>query len=116
MNKIISECKSIEKKLISLRRELHKYPEYGEKLPKTREIVGGILDEIGIQYKLNKNDDGLIAEIKGAKDRKTIAFRADMDGLNIIEEIYRLNLKLMGVCMAVGTMHILRYYYLQQKS
>ena len=86
MNKIIYECRTIEEKLISLRRELHKYPEIGEKLPKTRAIVCRILDEIGIQYKLNKNDDGLIAEIKGSKGGKTIAFRADMDGLNIIEE------------------------------
>ena len=72
--------------LISLRRELHKVPEIGGELPKTRKIVCEWLDKLGIPYTLNTNDDGLVAEIKGAKDGKILAFRADMDGLHINEE------------------------------
>lgn len=85
MNNIAKECKDIENKLISLRRELHKYPEIGGNLPKTKEIVCRVLDEIGIPYKLNLCDDGIIAEIKGKNEGKTIAFRADMDALHINE-------------------------------
>lgn len=85
MKSIIDECKIIEKKLITMRRELHKWPEIGGELPKTQEYVCGILDEIGISYKLNESDYGLVAEIKGDAEGKTIAFRADMDGLNITE-------------------------------
>lgn len=85
MKSIEFECKQIEEKLISLRRELHKYPEIGGNLPKTKEIVCRELDRMGIIYKENTSDDGIIADIKGAKSGKTIAFRADMDGLHINE-------------------------------
>ncbi len=86
MENIVNECKALEDKLIELRRELHKVPEIGGELPETRKIVCRYLDEIGVPYKLNPDDDGLVAEIKGGKTGKTIAFRADMDGLHINED------------------------------
>lgn len=82
---IINESKLIEEKLIATRRELHKFPEIGGSLPNTRAIVCERLDQLGISYKLNTGDDGVVADIKGAKDGKTIAFRADMDGLHVLE-------------------------------
>ncbi len=47
---IVNECRMLSEKLISMRRELHKYPEIGGKLPKTREVVCRALDEMGISY------------------------------------------------------------------
>lgn len=85
LKSIVEEIKMIENKLIVMRRDLHKCPETGDQLPKTREYVCRALDELGIKYKLNSCDDGLIAEIKGAEKGKIIAFRADMDALNVIE-------------------------------
>ncbi len=86
MDWIISETKKLEDKLIFLRRELHKCPEIGGALPNTLAIVKKYLDEIGISYKINKDDDSLIAEIKGVNKGKTVAFRADMDALHITED------------------------------
>lgn len=83
---IVSETKALESKLIALRRELHRVPEIGGELPLTRAIVCRELDELGIPYRLNSNDDGLIAEINGCGEGKTIAFRADMDALHINEQ------------------------------
>ncbi|MBE7052442.1 MAG: amidohydrolase [Ruminococcaceae bacterium] len=83
---ILSETKDLEARLISLRREFHKFPEIGSNLPKTREIVCRELDRMGIEYKLNSSDDGVVAEIKGAHSGKTIAFRADVDALHIVEQ------------------------------
>ncbi len=83
---IAFECKHIQDRLIKLRREFHKCPEIGSKLPKTVQIVKNVLDEIGISYEMNTGDDGLIADIKGKNKGKTIAFRADMDGLHIVED------------------------------
>ena len=88
-NDIVKETKKIEDKLIALRRELHKYPEYGSDLPKTKEIVCKFLDDAGISYTPNPDDSGLIVDIKGEKSgesKKTIAFRADMDALNVTEK------------------------------
>ncbi len=83
---ILNESKKINEKIISIRRELHKCPEIGDTLPQTRRIVCRILDELGIAYKLNSNDDGLIVDIKGKQAGKILAFRADMDGLHITED------------------------------
>ncbi len=83
---IMNLSKNFNEKIISIRRELHKCPEIGDNLPKTREIVCKRLDELGIIYKLNSNDDGLIVDIKGRQAGKTLAFRADMDGLHITED------------------------------
>ena len=83
---ILNESKKLGEKIISMRRELHKCPEIGDNLPQTRKIVCTKLDELGIAYKLNSNDDGLIVDIKGNKPGKTLAFRADMDGLHITED------------------------------
>ncbi|MBQ9736690.1 MAG: amidohydrolase [Clostridia bacterium] len=85
MKSIVTQCRQIEDKLISLRRELHKCPEIGGALPRSRAIVCRELDALGIPYKLNAGDDGVVAEIKGAKDGKTLAFRADMDALHLTE-------------------------------
>ena len=78
-------CKEREDELIALRCALHRVPEIGLRLPRTKAIVCAKLDELGISYKENKGDDGVIAEIRGAKAGKTIAFRADMDALHIQE-------------------------------
>ena len=86
MKSILSECKKLETKLIEMRRELHKIPEIGGQLPKTRRFVCERLQELGIPYRLNEGDDGVVAEICGAKKGKTIAFRADMDALHANEE------------------------------
>lgn len=86
MDWIVSECKQIQDDLVSLRRQLHTVPEIGENLPETRKIVCAYLDSIGVPYTLNPEDSGIIAEIHGASAGKTIAFRADMDGLHITED------------------------------
>lgn len=79
-------CKELQDELVSMRRDLHKIPELGGDLPKTKAYVIAKLEEMGIPYKENTKDDGIIAEIKGGKPGKTVALRADMDALAINEE------------------------------
>jgi len=86
MINIVDECKKTEKKLIEIRRELHRFPEIGGELPMTRAIVCRELERIGIEYRLNSNDDGLVADIHGKGNGKTIAFRADMDAFHVVEQ------------------------------
>lgn len=84
---MINKCKVLEAKLIELRRALHAVPEIGGQLPRTKQIVCQRLDELKIPYRMNGGDDGIVAEIKGAQMGKTLAFRADMDGLHIDEAV-----------------------------
>ena len=80
------ECKSIEAKIIAMRRDLHKIPELGFHLPKTREYVTHQLEEIGIPYQLSEKDSSIIATLKGKHPGKVLALRADMDALPITED------------------------------
>lgn len=80
------ECKSIEAKIIAMRRDLHKIPELGFHLPKTRDYVTQQLDEIGIPYRLSEKDSSIIATLKGKQPGKALALRADMDALPITED------------------------------
>jgi len=80
-----SESRKLEGEIIALRRELHKVPEIGASLPKTKEIVCNYLKKCAISYRCNTSDDGIVADICGNAQGKTIAFRADMDALHIVE-------------------------------
>ncbi|MDR3259897.1 MAG: amidohydrolase [Fusobacteriaceae bacterium] len=68
-----------------VRHQLHQYPELDFKLTKTIEIISKYLDEIGIKYRKAVNDSAIIADIDGRDKSKTIALRADIDALPILE-------------------------------
>ncbi len=80
------KCKDLQSDLVCMRRDLHKIPEFGANLPETKAYVVSKLEEWGIPYVENKSDSGLVATIKGGKEGKTLALRADMDGLLIHEQ------------------------------
>ena len=85
MSEILNKAKDIEEYVINLRREFHKYPELSGKEFKTQEMVIKELENMGIPYKKVGNTS-VVAMLNGKKDGKTIALRADMDALPIIEE------------------------------
>ena len=80
------ECKDLQEEIVAMRRELHKIPELGFNLPKTREFVVKKLDEIGIPYTLSEKDSSIIATMKCGRPGKVLALRADMDALPITED------------------------------
>lgn len=83
---IIQEVKKIEQNITNWRRNLHMIPELGIVLPKTTKYVCERLDEMGIEYHLLMNGNAIVGIIRGNGEGKTIALRADMDGLPIKEE------------------------------
>ena len=82
---ILEEAKEISNDIIAWRRQLHQIPEIGLILPQTAAFVKAQLDEMGISYTTYERHSGIVAVI-GKKAGKTIALRADMDGLRINEE------------------------------
>ncbi len=80
------EVNNLQNYIVKLRRDLHQIPELGLELPKTCAYVRAELEKLGIPYRQNNGDSGLIATIEGGKPGKTIALRADMDALPIKEE------------------------------
>lgn len=81
----LEEAREISDEIIAWRRELHKIPEIGLLLPQTAAFVKARLDEMGIAYTTFEKHSGIVALI-GGKPGRTIALRADMDGLRINEE------------------------------
>jgi len=84
---ILGEVEKIEEDIINWRRDLHQIPELGLDLPKTSAYVQNKLKEFNIPYETLVNGNAVVGLIKGeGGEGKTIALRADMDGLPIEEE------------------------------
>ena len=81
----LDEAREISGEIIAWRRELHKIPEIGLVLPQTAAFVKACLDEMAIPYTTYPGHSGIVALI-GKTAGRTIALRADMDGLRINEE------------------------------
>lgn len=83
---IIEKVKEAEDYIIKCRRDLHQIPETGLNLPETSQYVAGELKKMGIEFRQNVGVSGIVGIIRGNKEGKTIALRADMDALPIKEE------------------------------
>ena len=71
---------------VANRRHLHKNPELSFQEHKTSEYIWQKLDEIGITEKERMATTGIVALIRGNNpDKRTVALRADMDALPIME-------------------------------
>ncbi|MGL5693311.1 MAG: amidohydrolase [Peptostreptococcaceae bacterium] len=68
-------------RMLSHRCELHKIAEIGRLEFRTSEYIRNYLDKIGIEYSTYL-ETGVVGVIKGKYSNKTIAFRADIDGLS----------------------------------
>ncbi|GAB3792145.1 M20 metallopeptidase family protein [Virgibacillus kimchii] len=71
---------------VEIRRYLHQYPEISFHETKTAAYIADFYKELGIPYKTKVGGNGVVATLKGEKPGKTIALRADFDGLPIQDE------------------------------
>lgn len=83
---VATKLKEIEDQIIAWRRDLHGFPELEFDLPKTTAYVKKVLDELEIDYEVILDGSAIVGLIKGAEEGKTLALRADMDGLPVAEE------------------------------
>ena len=72
--------------IISIRRELHEYPELAFDLPKTISVVKRELDSMGIEYTEKYGRSSVVAFINPERKNFTIGIRADMDALPVVEK------------------------------
>jgi amidohydrolase len=78
--------------VVAIRRHFHRNPELSFKEVETASFICSKLDEYGISYQDKVAKTGIVAIIKGNAEGKTVALRADMDALPILElndTIYR---------------------------
>ena len=70
---------------VALRREFHMHPEPSKEEKWTSERVIEELDKMGLEGKKSA-ETGVVCEIEGRDEGKTVALRADMDALELEEE------------------------------
>ena len=77
--------KGIEQKVIDWRRDIHQYPELGNREVRTAALVTKHLRALGMEVQTNVGVTGVIGILKGNLPGPVIALRADMDALPVLE-------------------------------
>ena len=84
-NELLDEAKTLQPQLQKWRRTIHRNPEVGFDLPKTKALVKQALTEMGYAPQ-DCGRAGVLALAGGKCPGKTILLRGDMDALPIFEE------------------------------
>lgn len=82
---IKSKCDAYFDEVVAIRRQLHQHPELSFCEKETAELIKKCLASKNIEFQSDIAETGVVATIKGASVRPTIALRADMDALPIHE-------------------------------
>ncbi len=85
-DKITELSERQRERLISDRREIHKFPETEFEEFKTQKYITSRLDELGLSYETGIAKTGTLVTIKGRENGRTILLRADIDALDIMEQ------------------------------
>lgn len=83
---IKSKCDAYFDEVVAIRRQLHQHPELSFCEKETAELIKRCLASRNIEFQSDIAGTGVVATIKGASVRPTIALRADMDALPIQEQ------------------------------
>lgn len=84
--------------LVSIRRNLHVYPELSGQERRTSKKIEQYLSSLGLEVKTNIGGFGVVGILNGAKKGKKIAWRADIDALaSDIPDVVDFNSKHEGI-------------------
>ncbi len=82
---MLTKAQALKDEMSRLRRDIHQHPELGFQEFRTAELVADTLQEIGIMVKTGIGRTGVVGHL-GNSSGPTIAIRADMDALPILEK------------------------------
>ncbi len=83
---LLADAQHLLDDVVQLRRRLHRHPELGNDLPKTRETVLGALADLPLDLTLHETTSGIAAVLTGQGAGPTVLLRGDMDGLPLTED------------------------------
>src|SRR5579859_1260713 len=72
--------------LIELRRDFHQHPELSLEETRTAGIIADRLRASGLEVRTGIGKTGVVGVLRGGQPGKTLAIRADIDGLPVLEE------------------------------
>ncbi len=100
---VLKEATAIEPEIIKTRREIHQHPELAYHEEATAKLVADRLESLGIEVRRKVGGTGVLGTLKGSKNGRVVALRADMDALPLEENAdvaFKSNVK--GVMHACG--------------
>jgi amidohydrolase len=102
LEELKAEAQAIADDLIRWRRDFHRHPEIANQEARTASGIRQFLEDLGIQVRPCAGT-GLVGILEGASGGRTLALRADMDALPLIEEGNKEYISLnVGACHACG--------------
>jgi len=81
-----TSVRTLYPQVVNWRRQIHQQPELGFAEVRTAALIQELLQSWGIPYEAGIAQTGVVATIQGSRPGRTLAIRADMDGLPIQEE------------------------------
>jgi amidohydrolase len=81
-----AQARSVQPRTVALRRALHRRPELGLDLPRTRDAVVAALADLPVQVHLGRSVSSVVAVLEGARPGPTVLLRGDMDALPLSED------------------------------
>jgi hippurate hydrolase len=86
MATLAAQARGLQPRTLALRRALHRRPELGLTLPRTRDAVVAALADLPLQVHLGRAVSSVVAVLDGARPGPTVLLRADMDALPMPED------------------------------
>jgi len=80
------QARRLQPRTVALRRALHRHPELGLTLPRTRDAVLTELADLPLQVHRGRSVSSVVAVLDGARPGSTVLLRADMDALPLKED------------------------------
>ena len=102
------EAKAIEGQMIEWRRDIHQHPELGNRELRTSALVAEHLKKLGYEVREKVAKTGVVGILNGGKPGPVVALRADMDALQVTEEVdlpFASKVKAMWNGKETGVMH-----------
>ena len=79
------ELAAVEPKVLAWRRDLHQHPELSNREVRTAQLVAAHLRRLGLEVETGIAHTGVAGLLKSGQPGPTIALRADMDALPVVE-------------------------------
>jgi len=77
---------ALQAKLVAWRRDFHQNPELSNREVRTSKIVADHLRALGLEVETGVARTGVVAVLRGGRPGPTVALRADMDALPVVEQ------------------------------
>lgn len=95
-------------KVVAWRRDIHEHPELSGQEERTARVVAEHLRSLGMDVRTGVGGHGVVGVLRGGRPGRTVALRADMDGLPVTEQVdlpFRSRVRATYNGQEVGVMH-----------